>query len=182
MRTTTFPHFWTDRHDREYQRILRMKSLYEGKHCIVLHDREGGWKLPIYVTHNWLGDRLTRTLTALVWREFPYVAAGEKARQGELLRMLRDTGDARADGEYAGCGELCRVCLALPGMVAAAAAPGAAALGGKRRGVCLVGVGRAHAVGGDLLQGRDARQLAGPAECAREGGRAVRAGPARMAG
>ena len=91
MRTTTFPHFWSDRHDREYQRILRMQSLYEGKHCIVLYDREGGWKLPIYVTHNWLGDRLTRTLTALVWRGFPYVAAGEKARQGDLLRILRDT-------------------------------------------------------------------------------------------
>ena len=66
--------FWSAQHEQEYARILRMKSLYEGKHVIVLHDREGGWKLPIYVTHNWLGDRLTRTLTALVWRKFPYLA------------------------------------------------------------------------------------------------------------
>ena len=55
MRNTAFPRFWTDRHDAEYQRILRMKALYEGKHCIVLHDREGGWKLPIYVTHKLAG-------------------------------------------------------------------------------------------------------------------------------
>lgn len=91
MPTPTFPHFWSDHHDREYQRILRMRSLYEGKHCIVLYDREGGWKLPIYVTHNWLGDRLTRALTALVWRGFPYVVAAEKGRQGDLTRILRDT-------------------------------------------------------------------------------------------
>ncbi len=80
--------FWDANHDEEYRRIIRMKSLYDGKHVIVLHDREGGWKLPIYVTHNWLGDRLTRTLTALVWRKFPYLEAAEKARQGDLVRML----------------------------------------------------------------------------------------------
>jgi len=82
--------FWTQKHSDEYRRIIQMRTLYEGKHCIVLYDREGGWKLPIYVTHNWLGDRLTNTLTSMCWRQFPYIKAEEKNRQDDVQSILKD--------------------------------------------------------------------------------------------
>lgn len=86
--------FWSDAHSAEAARITRYKSLFLGLHEVTLHSRDGAnkWKLPIYVTLNWLGDRLTRTYGALVWRRFPQLAAGEKGRQANLAALLADLG------------------------------------------------------------------------------------------
>jgi len=86
------PQFWTESHTAELQRIRRMKALFTGLHEVTLHSRDGSnkWKLPIYVTLNWLGDRLTKTYSALVWRRFPQLTAAAKERQAALALLVSD--------------------------------------------------------------------------------------------
>ncbi|MHB9110629.1 MAG: hypothetical protein ACYDCO_26555 [Armatimonadota bacterium] len=86
------PHFWSDSHTAELQRVRRMKHLFTGLHEVTLHSRDGSnkWKLPIYVTLNWLGDRLTKTYSALVWRRFPQLTAPAKERQAALALLASD--------------------------------------------------------------------------------------------
>jgi hypothetical protein len=91
------PEFWTDDHTREVNRIRRYRDLFRGEHEIVLHTAEGGWKLPLYVCLNWLGDRLTKTYSALVWRRFPRLStpgddpSTESDAERALKRMIVDT-------------------------------------------------------------------------------------------
>lgn len=87
----TLPEFWTDAHSAERQRVRRMRDLYEGNHLLTLHTEDGGWQLPIYTTHNWLGDRLTRTLSTLQWLEMPRFTVQQAGRQADWDAMLDAT-------------------------------------------------------------------------------------------
>lgn len=82
--------FWSAAHAAEVRRVRRLQNLFLGLHEVTLHAKDGGWKLPLYVTLNWLGDRLTKTYSALVWRRFPALTTGNKARQADLDTIIRD--------------------------------------------------------------------------------------------
>ena len=80
--------FWGEAQAVEERRLARMRALFEGRHEVTLHSRDGGWKMPLYVTLNWLGDRLTQTLSALVFRGFPQISAAGAEEQREVARLI----------------------------------------------------------------------------------------------
>jgi hypothetical protein len=92
MPLANIPGFWDQDRENEAGRVQDMKHLFEGFHEIVLYNKDGGWKLPLYYNCNWLGDRLTKTLGALIWRQYPRLQATDKQRANDLTALIQDTG------------------------------------------------------------------------------------------
>ena len=85
------PLFWSELHTAQKNDIAHHQKLYEGKHEVTLHSADGGWKYPIYRIDNLLGDRLTNTMSTLVWRDHPHLITSEE-RQQSLDQIVSDSG------------------------------------------------------------------------------------------
>ena len=88
------PAFWSDQYgnslDAAYASYGELAQLLAANHQLVLHTKDGGWRMPIYVCFNWLG-RLSRTYSTLVWRKLPALKAAPDGEQAILERILADT-------------------------------------------------------------------------------------------
>lgn len=86
---TNLPPFWTAAQDTARTRQRQAWELYKANHQVILHTKDGGWKMPIYVCLNWLG-RLTKNYSTLTWRRMPQVAVTPDTAQSAYDQLLAD--------------------------------------------------------------------------------------------